>query len=123
MSIYIDENIATIIIPLLREYNLIKRLRFFISNNLLTNDIAIRCILKELLPSIKNPDSRRIKCRGHIINLAAKAFLFGNNDGSFEAVSRLKKEQQDFKAVRKLWRIKGPFRKFHNIVLFIRKTP
>jgi hypothetical protein len=39
------------------------------------------------------------------------------------AVNRLKKEQQDFEAVRKLWRRKGPLGKFHNTVLFIRKTP
>jgi hypothetical protein len=82
---------------------------------------VVRHICKEF--GIKNPDSRRVRCLGHIINLAAQAFLFGKDQDSFEAMTRSKHEQQDFEAVRKLWRTKGPLGKFHNTVLFIRKTP
>jgi hypothetical protein len=76
-----------------------------------------------LRPDIKNPDSRRVRCLGHIINLAAKAFLFGKDSDSFEANSRDKKEKADFEAVRKLWRDHGAYGKFHNVVQFIRITP
>jgi hypothetical protein len=33
---------------------------------------------------LKNPTARRLRCLGHVINLAAKAFLFGKEEGSFD---------------------------------------
>jgi BED zinc finger len=122
IGVHTGENIASVMIPLLHEYGLnASKLGFFQADNLGTNDVAIRFICKEF--GIPKPDSRRVRCLGHIINLAAKAFLFGTDVDSFEAITRSKMEKQDFEAVRKLWRTKGPFGKFHNTVLFIRKTP
>jgi hypothetical protein len=117
------ENIAEAIIPILKQMISKERLGFFIGDNAGINDTAIRIILAHLLPNLKDPDSRRVKCLGHIINLAAKAFLFGKDADAFEEKSKMKKRQLKAEAVRELWRKKGPVGKFYNTVSFIRKTP
>jgi hypothetical protein len=100
-----------------------KQLGFFIADNASVNDVAIRLILAHLRPDLKNPDSRRVRCLGHIINLVAKAFLFGKDADAFEEDSQTKKERSKLEAVRELWRKKGPLGKFHNTISFIRKNP
>jgi hypothetical protein len=117
------ENIAEVVIPILKAMEVKDRLGFFMGDNAGPNDTAVRAILRQLRPDIKNPDSRRIRCLGHIINLAAKAFLFGKDADAFEEGSRTKKKLLKLEAVRELWRKKGPLGKFHNTVNFIRKTP
>src|SRR5436305_9466226 len=98
------------------------RIGYFVGDNNRRIDTAIRAILAQLRPDLKDPDSRRVRYLGHIINLAAKAFLFGKDANAFEEESQSKKQLDKLKAVRELWRKKGPFRKFYNTVLFIRKT-
>jgi hypothetical protein len=63
---------------------------------------------------------RRGRCIGHVINLAAKALLFGNNPGAFE-------EQLDGTfsinyADYQLWRTQGPVGKLHNLVVDVRNV-
>jgi hypothetical protein len=64
--------------------------------------------------------SRRGRCIGHIINLAAKALLFGNNPDAFE-------EQLDGKSPLnltdyQLWLARGPIGKLHNLVVDVRNV-
>jgi hypothetical protein len=68
----------------------------------------VKAILAHLLPKLEDPDSRRVRCLGHIINLAAKAFLFGKDADAFEEESETKKKLCKLEAVRELWRKKGP---------------
>jgi hypothetical protein len=99
------------------------RLGFFIGDNAPENGTAIRAIITHLCPNEKDPNSRRVRYLGHIIKLAAKAFLFGHDADAFEEESQTKKERARFEAIRELWRKKGPVWKFHNTVSFIRKNP
>ena len=117
------ENIAEAVIPITKEMISSDRLGFFIGDNAPENGTAIRAIIAHLCPNEKDPNSRRIRCLGHIINLAAKAFLFGHDADAFEEESQTKKERTRFEEVRELWRRKGPVGKFHNTVSFIRKNP
>ena len=117
------ENIAEVIIPVLQLFDLTTNLGYFIGDNDPSNDVAIRCILRSIRPDIKDPDSRRVRCLGHVINLVAKAFLFGNDDESFETEGMTKKEIQNLLNIRKEWLKSGPYGKFHNTVQFIRDTP
>jgi hypothetical protein len=82
--------------------DVVDRLGFFIGDNTSVNDTAIRVILGQLRPDIKEPDSRRVRCLGHIINLAAKAFLFGKDADAFEEESRTKKVLIKLELVRDL---------------------
>src|SRR5438105_320061 len=90
---YSGENIAEAIIPIIRDIGIKQsQLGYFIGDNASPNDIAIRAILAELYPTLRDPNFRRVRCLEYIINLAAKAFLFGNNTDSFEEDSKTKKK-------------------------------
>jgi hypothetical protein len=66
----------------------------------------------------------RIRCSGHIINLAVQAFLFANVIEMDELESYDDKERQgdigDEEARRTRFRLMGPLGKIHNIVVYIR---
>jgi hypothetical protein len=72
------ENMAEVIILILQSFEISHHLGCFIADNDPSKNIAIRFVLRELRPDIRDPDSRRVRCLGHIINLIAKALLFGN---------------------------------------------
>ncbi|KAL9560708.1 hypothetical protein ACKAV7_015199 [Fusarium commune] len=67
--------------------------------------------------------ARRMRCYGHVLNLVARAFLFGKDAESFELESDINGmrgfQEQDLRH----WRSKGPIGKLHNIVKFIRSSP
>jgi hypothetical protein len=50
---YISENSIKIISSILKEMEIISNFSYFISNNLTTNNVAIRYILKKLRSNIK----------------------------------------------------------------------
>jgi hypothetical protein len=78
------ENIAEAMIPVLQDFNIAPRLGYYIGDNQGSNDTCLRAICRKLRPDIKDPDARRVRCLGHILNLAAKAFLFRKDAESFE---------------------------------------
>ncbi len=63
---------------------MVPKLRYFIANNTSNNDTAIHTICWQLYLDIKDLDSRRVKYLGYIINLLAKAFLFGEDSNVFK---------------------------------------
>jgi hypothetical protein len=101
-GLYTGENIAEAVIPIIAGMVNSNRLGFFIADNAAENGTAIRAIFTYLYPDIKDPNSRRVRYLGHIINLTAKAFLFGNDADAFEEESQTKKERAKFEAVREL---------------------
>jgi hypothetical protein len=64
-----------------------------------------------------------LRCLGHVINLAAKAFLYGHETDAFEKNIESFREQSDLLKELKLWRKRGPLGKLHNIIIFICRTP
>ncbi|PNP86372.1 hypothetical protein FNYG_00288 [Fusarium nygamai] len=67
--------------------------------------------------------ARRMRCYGHILNLVARAFLYGEDFEAFEAESQvfdlLGRREDDLRH----WRKKGRVGKIHNVVKFIRSSP
>lgn len=112
-----SENIIGAIIPVLRAIGVVGQLGLFIGDNAPPNDTTIQTILCQLRPDIKDPDSRRVRCLGHIINRAAKAFLFGKDSDAFEEESQTKKQLIKLEAVRELWRKKGPLEKYTTLLV------
>jgi len=55
------------------------------ADNLESNNVVIYKILKVLRPDIKDYALRRGRCLRYIINLAAKAFIFGKDSNLFKA--------------------------------------
>ncbi|KAI8416996.1 hypothetical protein FOFC_03309 [Fusarium oxysporum] len=86
---------------------------------------ALRNFYTNLDASITRADAeaRRMRCFGHILNLVAQAFLYGDDAASFElqseAYGMLERVEEDLEH----WRAKGPVGKLHNIVKFIRASP
>jgi hypothetical protein len=79
---YTGENLAACVIDVLIDFELGSLVGYFVSDNDSTNDVAVKAICKDLELGIA--EGRRLRCLGYIINLSAKAFLFGTEEGSFD---------------------------------------
>jgi hypothetical protein len=123
-SSHSGDNIANVIIPVIQEYEIQDRLGVFVADNADSNDRAIAAILQHFgqLPANGDISSRRSRCLGHIVNLAAKAFLFGKDTQAFEEVGE-DSSMADIKRAQETWRKRGPVGKLHNIVVYIRASP
>ena len=116
---------AQCLIQVLQEYEIEDRLGYFVLDNAESNDICIDTVLHEIRPDLNALDrsKRRLRCWGHILNLAAKAFLFGQDPDAFEIEAEmnqnLSREEEDLK----LWRKRGSVGKLHNVVVFGRRSP
>lgn len=74
-----------------------------------------------------DPAHRRARCLAHILNLAAKAFIFGNSVEAFEkdteaAEAASNVDTKRMEAAQRQWRKAGAIGKLHNIIVFIRKS-
>lgn len=109
------ENMADIILETQHEFE-ITELGYYVTDNHPANDLAVGKILSEnAIP--EKVEQRRLRCLGHIVNLAAKAFLFGKDTEAFEA-----EDYEELAAAYKLWQIAGPVGQVHFIFTFIRAS-
>jgi hypothetical protein len=119
------ENQAEVIKEVIREYNLQNRIGYFVTDNAANNntaiDMLVACFLPHLTP--KQRVGRRLRCLGHVINLSAKAFLYGTEFDAFEKNAEAFKEQSSLLKELQLWRKRGPVGKLHNVVTFICRSP
>jgi hypothetical protein len=126
--------IGNILASILLEYDIVDNLGIFMADNPSVNDHAIEECLKILKPEeARNWQQRRGRCCAHIINLVAKAFLFGRDVEAFEdKICELGEDFSDFdedrevddlEASQDLWREYGPLGKLHNIIRYLRSSP
>ena len=119
------ENMGTLLIEIIKDYGLEERLGYFITDNAGSNDTCVEYILSTLLPDLSETErkQRRLRCFGHILNLACHSYLYGHDPESFEVeiilLDALARENEELRA----WRKQGPIGKLHNIVVFIRRSP
>ena len=118
-------NMAATILKVFREYKIGSRIGFFVLDSASTNDTCVEIILKTLYPKMneKQRRRRRLRCLGHIVNLAARAFLLGH--GAEKTLDELEIAylRHDFQKIALTWRKQGALGRFHNIVRYIRMTP
>jgi len=77
--IYLDQ--ALVILPLLRTFSINEsNIGFFVLDNATNNNTILIELAKELGFDLKE---RRLRCIGHIINLIAEQYLFGQDSKSF----------------------------------------
>lgn len=67
-----------------------------------------------------DPEERRLRCMGHIINLVAREALFGEDVDVFEVETAARQDLVDQLAI---WRRKGPIGRLHNLVTWIYQSP
>jgi hypothetical protein len=121
------ENITELMISVLQDYELSPNIGVFVTDNVNSNNSAIKVTLSVLRPDL---DARtyRSRCFGYIINLAAKAFIFSKDIAAFKDSLKFEDEtappdSDKMKAAQEEWRKKGAVGKFHNVIIFIRSSP
>ena len=114
-----EKNQAKAIIPVIDEYGLKEKLSYFMTDKASSNDTYIAEIIDLIRPDL-NLGERRLRCIGYIINLVAKAFIFGNKSETFEADIAIAKNTNDLEATMRLWRKQSVIGKLHNLIRFIR---
>lgn len=119
------ENQAELILSIIKEFNLQDKIGYFVTDNAKNNDTAIDTIFRTLRPewSEEQRKARRLRCLGHVINLAAQAFLYGKDIDAFEINMLAVRECSDLKKELELWRQRGPVGKLHNVITFICRIP
>uniref|UniRef100_A0A8H7K3R1 AC transposase n=1 Tax=Bionectria ochroleuca TaxID=29856 RepID=A0A8H7K3R1_BIOOC len=119
------ENIAYTMRNVVRDWGIDCKLGVSICDNAASNDVCLRHLYTTLDASITRADTeaRRMRCFGHILNLVAQAFLYGDDAASFELQSEAYGMLERFEEDLEHWRAKGPVGKLHNIVKFIRASP
>jgi hypothetical protein len=110
------------LLPVLRDYGITRNLGSIIGDNHPANDKLCRTISTFLLEEEKihwDPIHHRIRCIGHIINLAVQSFLFPDSIEEIDGDSD-EEEEEEIKTTRKAtYRKMGPHGKLHNIVVHI----
>ncbi|KAG6996788.1 putative AC transposase [Fusarium oxysporum f. sp. conglutinans] len=125
LGIHSGEILAETLFEIVQLWDIRGQVGKVISDNVTTNDTCLSYFYRQLNPSIRPADikARRMRCYGHVLNLVARAFLFGKDAESFELESDINGmrglQEQDLRH----WRSKGPIGKLHNIVKFIRSSP
>jgi hypothetical protein len=119
------ENMAALLLKVFQEYKIGSRIGFFITDNASSNDVCIDLVLSKLYPDMnaKQRLRRRLRCLGHVVNLAAQAFLFGKQSQETLDELDLAYRKHDYEAIAKAWRKQGVLGRLHNIIRYIRMTP
>jgi hypothetical protein len=119
------ENMAALLLKVFREYKIGSRIGFFVLDNASSNDTCVDLVLRKLYPWMnkKQRRRRRLRCLGHVINLAAQAFLLGSQPQDTLEQLGLANGRHDFEATAKIWRKQGALGRLHNIVKYVRMTP
>lgn len=124
-GVHSGENIAEVVCQVIQEWKIQGNVGVFIGDNATNVDAAVESCERILWDDEEERGSRRARCLAHIINLAAKAFLFGKDCEAF--IQEMRNEDEVFEEDqlaqdRVEWRKKGVIGKFHNICRFIRQS-
>ncbi|RKK75895.1 hypothetical protein BFJ68_g18075, partial [Fusarium oxysporum] len=100
LGIHSGENLAETLFEIVQLWDIRGQVGTVISDNVTTNDTCLSYFYRQLDPSIRPADikARRMRCYGHVLNLVARAFLFGKDAESFELdeyFKRIAHEQED----------------------------
>ena len=117
------ENQAAVILDVLVDFGIRNKLGYLVMDNVYSNDTLIATIAASLHAEGVSYDAkqRRLRCNGHVINLAVQAFLFGQAVDDYEYPENLAISPSD--AQLNQWRRLGPLGKLHNITVWIMGSP
>jgi hypothetical protein len=122
-------NQFSILLPVLEDYGIVRQLGVVVADNATTNNALCREIEVHWENELElewKADHWRIRCIGHIINLAVQAFLFATVFKAEELESYDEQdrsgEPMDNEARRARFRLLRPLGQAHNIVVHIRRS-
>jgi len=112
------------------EYNLYSKVGYFTMDNATSNDRMLSYISRQLKKHHVdwNPVPYRLRCNGHVINLAVQAFLFGKDkdavEESIRQASQLSQEERSGARLdtAKEWRRLSALGRAHNFVVVMRSS-
>jgi hypothetical protein len=115
------ENQAEVLLEVIAEFDLATSVGYFVADNHPANDSAVTLVLKQLFPRIATVDvvGRRLRCFGHIINLAAQSMLAASDAEKKKAKDELGIDDGAWKKASKEWLAKGPLGKLHRLVKYV----
>lgn len=114
------ENMAEAIMEFVREYGIASKVGYFMMDNASNLNTMIDKVSDDLereFDVFYNPLPHRLRCFGHIINLAVMEFLIGKRPRTTESYHGPSEDEI------KQWRMRGAIGRLHNIVVFITWTP
>ena len=123
---HFGENQSQVIMALLQEYQLTKKVGYFTLDNASNNDVALASLALKLkeLGIIFNPVEHRLRCIGHVINLVVKAFLYGASSGEVQIdIDSDTSIDEDSTTQIAFWRKRGPYGRLRNVITYICWTP
>ncbi|KAF4332994.1 ribonuclease H [Fusarium beomiforme] len=116
-------HLAAAILEVVDEWGFASKLGYFVMDNAGNNDTMMRSLSLGLLRRYDiqyDPKVHRLRCQVHIINLAAKAFLFVTDN------EKLDRDDAGLHNVTlkhiEAWRKKGPLGRLHNFVVYIQRS-
>ena len=119
---------AEIFISVVEQYGIKNRIGWFTLDNVYSNDTMLRAIARSI-PQL-DPTQHRLRCNGHVINLAVQAFLFSKDkeasDEAIRQIALLSKNETKGNLERQVsaaeWRKLGALGMLHNLVIYIRSS-
>lgn len=123
---HIGDNLANEVADVLAEWDLGRdRLGYMVLDNASNNDTAMVALGNEF---DFDPDEHRLRCLGHVINLAVKQLIFGKAADAMEHIGSSEPDSEyDFDSLPadKLmqWRRRGPIGRLHNLNAAVLNSP
>ncbi len=112
---------------MIKEYHFDQQLGYVVSDNASSNDAAVTLLLTALKPDITGQqiEARRLRCLGHIINLAAQSLLAGTDSELKKASQELEvgEMEPDFEGQAARWIHQGPLGKLQRITKYVLASP
>ena len=122
------ENIANVVYPVMKEYDIHTRFGYYVGDNATNNDTSLRFLDQHLRNDGYHGfdiDQCRLRCFAHEMQLATKALLFGPKVKELEeypaTASVTEEEKREY--AKKKWRSFGAVSKLHNVVKYIHGSP
>ena len=109
------------IIEVLKDYDIIRNLGYFTMDNAPDNDTMMTTLSLALRRDFNlkyEPVHYRIRCQGHVINLAVKSFLFVTDKEALDEDEERSVYNITVEEIEE-WRKRGPLGKLHNFVIFL----
>ena len=124
---YTGQAIAEVIEGIIVEYGMVDKWGVYMADNTDNCNTYCRALIERLRPG-EPTDGRRSRYFSYIVNLATKSFIYGRDYETFiveaeEVVVLSNRDQAAATREMNLWRKRGPFGKFHNVVKHIRASP
>jgi hypothetical protein len=119
------ENQSEVLLEVLKEYEIEDRLGYMVCDNASSNTTAIDLLLYELDPTITEAQikARRLRCFGHIVNLAAQSLLAGRDAELKKAQEELEIDDEDYGHQSRRWIHQGPLGKVQRLVKYVLASP